>query len=182
MTYLAKAEPAADAQGIATSMDANRSGLTCDFLPTLTMDRQEITLSFMTELIPSIHLRQMTLPMTPGTAPIKTKSEGTVTGTVKMSATPPPATQPATAAPKPTPTEGVIDAKLTGTTATPAHRAEGDVSVTLETPEQDVFSFLSAVRIPNNGAAVFAASSRTTKATAEPDTEVILFLRAKSAN
>jgi hypothetical protein len=54
--------------------------------------------------------------------------------------------------------------------------------VKLELPEQDWVHFSSAVRIPDNGAAVFAASARSIQGFAPPDTEVILFLRGKAAN
>jgi hypothetical protein len=168
--YLQKIAPMGEAGGTGPVSETAYAGSWLLVCPTLNAARQTIILSFACDMGAPPALRQTAFPVAIE-APSPT-TKGAAAAEVPATAGPLfPTTQPASRGPG-----------VRGTIVAPRWHMNASGVVTLEMPEQDAVHFGSLIQIPNNGAAIFAASARTVKATAEPDTELILFLRAKSAN
>ena len=116
--------------------------------------------------------------MTDGEAGATTNGTGTIKGHATTLAAPVPDTQPAVGARRDELNGGTVG----GAATQPGPRRAAQGTTTEEMLDQDWAHFGSAVRIPDNGAAVFAVSARALQSLAGPDTEIILFLRAKTAN
>jgi hypothetical protein len=179
--FLSGTYPIADAAGVNPTLSTVRTGVVLDFCPTQSMDGKSITLVFRSDIAPQVQLRQTELPVAGSAAEATSTSNGAIEGRVKMNEAPPPSTQPGRGA-RTEPLEGTISGRITGSITPPKPAATVSGTVTLEMPEQDLVRFRSAVRVPDNGAVVFAASSRVLKTTTAPNSEVLLFIRVKSVN
>jgi hypothetical protein len=183
--YLEKIDPVADGGGFLPKLNGVHAGIQLNLCPALTTDRKAIMVNFVGDVTAPARLRQTAFPVVAAGAPSVTKGTGTIEARVTTQPEPSDG-QPASSDTQPAPagakTEGVprvFSGTVTGSIIASGLRAGAPGTAMLEMPDQDWVHFGSAVRIPNNGTAVFAASARTIKATAEPDTEIILFIRAK---